>query len=54
MVTVATWVVRYRAHRCAKRISITALNAGTRFLIAAMAVQSMVKGLSTLRPGLDA
>ncbi len=57
IVTVATWFVLSRAHWIARRVSITALNVGTRILgllLAAMAVQTMAEGLKTLFPGLGA
>jgi len=50
-----TWLVLSRAHWIAGRLSLTALNVGTRILgllLAAMAVQTMAEGLNKLFPGL--
>jgi len=56
MVALLTWFVLSRAHRIAGRLSMTALNVGTRILgllLAAMAVQTMAEGLRKLFPGLE-
>jgi multiple antibiotic resistance protein len=48
-----TWLVLTRAHWIAKRLSLTALNVGTRILglfVAAMAIQTMADGLRYLFP----
>jgi len=55
-VALLTWLVLSRAHRIAQRLSLTALNVGTRILgllLAAMAVQTMAEGLRKLFPGLE-
>jgi multiple antibiotic resistance protein len=55
VVALVSWLVLSRADRIARRLSLTALNVGTRILgllLAAMAVQTMAEGLSSLFPGL--
>ncbi|MFM9968909.1 MAG: MarC family protein [Burkholderiales bacterium] len=55
LVSAATWLVLARAHAISDRLSLTALNVGTRILgllLAAMAVQTMAEGMRSLFPGL--
>lgn len=56
LVALMTWLVLAQAQVIAKRLSLTALNVGTRILglfVAAMAIQTMADGMRSLFPVLN-